>query len=953
MENNWIKFSFCGLATRLNSEGVEKKYFTNAHNSLGVKHGDITETTIVEGHKGFAYRTGKVSGITVYDFDIRSEYDRIVKAHPELEECYTVSTNKGYHIYFNYDGRITGKSGAMVDYDGVDTRNDMNIIYAPPTKYKLLDGNTARYKLLGGKLIDVPQYMIDGLKQFQTAKKQPTATKQHATKVEAVVGNVVKYTIQQLESLVLLLDAKRADSYDSWIAVGILLHKYNNSKESLELWERFSKQSKKYEKGCCVDKWNGFGNKYDKLTIGTLKYFARMDNPTGYALLEDMFGEVDHFETFDINQRYILSGPHEQTIRDQMLAWYNSENKLFAIKSAYDTGKTKTLHWLIEHTDAKRILIIVYRQTLAHNFYGGFKDYNVANYLDDDYKSDRLICQLESLPKLLGHNIFTGTYVVPGYDLVIIDESESVLNHTESPTIKCKSNTFEIVNAILKKSSKIVALDGDFGNRSYDYFKTLNNNEDFVVVRNKCVPYVKTWKFTNDEKAFSQKIVSAVEAGKKIFICSMSSEQAMRYEDMMLTECKCKVLLHSSKSDDGLKEKLQDVNALWVKYDVVIITPTVEAGVDFNVEHFDQMFTILSSKSTSQRGLLQMTARVRRLKNLDNEVYLNHIPFSTSASLYTYDEVDVMYNIQQLSDNLQLDDDNNLSNNNPFTNISKHNYLETLNKNKTYFVPYLTKLLKRKGQQYSFDGTDCKPTKGEPKGDEEKEDNINYTIQSIFNADQVCAGSYQILCKHQNTNKATEGDKYAIERYLYCHHWNISQKDLTIYDLTCIFRRTGALFNQKALMGEEVKSFCTDGGRDKDVDVKVRNKKLKYINEMLRMLEFKDADNKFIVDKVVDAEDFAKLSEKALDKCTLFADPTVRALFEMRKKDPATTKAFLGYANQFLKNYGVKIQSKSVGSGKKNKKKLCYTICYILPTFTKTELPKGLIPQNKGTKDTK
>jgi hypothetical protein len=62
-------------------------------------------------------------------------------------------------------------------------------------------------------------------------------------------------------------------------------------------------------------------------------------------------------------------------------------------------------------------------------------------------------------------------------------------------------------------------------------------------------------------------------------------------------------LVHSSKSDDTLKTKLQNVNALWVQYDVVIVTPTVESGVDFNVPHFHKMFAILSSGSTSQRGL--------------------------------------------------------------------------------------------------------------------------------------------------------------------------------------------------------------------------------------------------------------------------------------------------------------------------------------------------------------
>lgn len=79
------------------------------------------------------------------------------------------------------------------------------------------------------------------------------------------------------------------------------------------------------------------------------------------------------------------------------------------------------------------------------------------------------------------------------------------------------------------------------------------------------------------------------------------------------------------------------MNELWIQYDVVIVTPTVESGVDFNVPYFDKMFTILSSGSTSQRGLLQMTARVRNLTNLDMEVYLNKMPYAENANFYNID----------------------------------------------------------------------------------------------------------------------------------------------------------------------------------------------------------------------------------------------------------------------------------------------------------------------------
>jgi hypothetical protein len=101
----------------------------------------------------------------------------------------------------------------------------------------------------------------------------------------------------------------------------------------------------------------------------------------------------------------------------------------------------------------------------------------------------------------------------------------------------------------------------------------------------------------------------------------MSSERALRLKEKFSDH---KVLLHYSKSDDALKTQLKNVNDLWTEYEMVIIMPTVEAGVDFNVkEHFDKLYVVLSLGSISQRGLLQMCNRVRNLRSKEVKVLLN------------------------------------------------------------------------------------------------------------------------------------------------------------------------------------------------------------------------------------------------------------------------------------------------------------------------------------------
>jgi hypothetical protein len=67
---------------------------------------------------------------------------------------------------------------------------------------------------------------------------------------------------------------------------------------------------------------------------------------------------------------------------------------------------------------------------LTYDIYASFKHLDVKPYLDRDFTADRLIIQLESLLHLEGdHNIFNDIHEVPQFDLIVMDEIESLLNH--------------------------------------------------------------------------------------------------------------------------------------------------------------------------------------------------------------------------------------------------------------------------------------------------------------------------------------------------------------------------------------------------------------------------------------------------------------------------------------------------------------------------------------------
>ena len=51
-------------------------------------------------HNIFYIQTGERSNITVVDFDDKEVYEDLITKCLNLKKNYTVSTNKGYHLYF-------------------------------------------------------------------------------------------------------------------------------------------------------------------------------------------------------------------------------------------------------------------------------------------------------------------------------------------------------------------------------------------------------------------------------------------------------------------------------------------------------------------------------------------------------------------------------------------------------------------------------------------------------------------------------------------------------------------------------------------------------------------------------------------------------------------------------------------------------------------------------------
>ncbi len=112
----------------------------------------------------------------------------------------------------------------------------------------------------------------------------PKAELQKAEQIKRVYENMtVSQALEVAKKLMPMLKPSRADSYTEWMEVGWILYNVGEGcQEALELWINFSRLTTKenFSEAECVFRWNKMNR--CNYTIGSLKFFAKTDNPQLY-----------------------------------------------------------------------------------------------------------------------------------------------------------------------------------------------------------------------------------------------------------------------------------------------------------------------------------------------------------------------------------------------------------------------------------------------------------------------------------------------------------------------------------------------------------------------------------------------------------------------------------------------------------------------------------------------
>ena len=149
--------------------------------------------------------------------------------------------------------------------------------------------------------IDLKMYSDSQLPSLLSIRNKTETTPLKESKLEEVNNYKIKTTTRKLNrkkdtsstltdedkaeiyELVEMLNESRADNYDDWINLGFALHSIEpHNDDLLAIWDSFSQRSPKYDNSACEKYWNHMKIVPDGINLGSIHYWARLDNPVKY-----------------------------------------------------------------------------------------------------------------------------------------------------------------------------------------------------------------------------------------------------------------------------------------------------------------------------------------------------------------------------------------------------------------------------------------------------------------------------------------------------------------------------------------------------------------------------------------------------------------------------------------------------------------------------------------------
>lgn len=585
---------------------------------------------------------------------------------------------------------------------------------------------------------------------------------------------------------------------------------------------------------------------------------------------------------------------------------YDKEAKTQVIKAEKGTGKTYALEQYVKDTNPEYCLFISFRRSLSSEIIKRLSKYGFVNYSDIkgaiDNKHKRVIIQVESLHRIRWNK---------RCDLLVCDEIESTRSQFFSETCRLRNACIEKYEMLLESSKQAILMDADISANTINHIKQTRHGIIHYVENTykKVQSKFKEFYTSKQDKMFS-KLCEALDKGEKIVIATNRSVEFMeavkhqiniKYPDL-------KIQLFNSKTirNEAVADELADTDKL-KKYDVVMYSPTISAGVSIEYEHFNKCFCyfVNNGKVNSMR---QMINRVRKFST--NEFYFCLQTYGGSSKPQDIETMEKYISSNRFIDKPEFIfskekyDGTRLY---PYKNAGYWLWLynETeKNRDKNMFIFNFLREQHHAGigsMEWIPDQTDQTEQKPQPAPKITEEDiksattNLKYDkIIAIATANPINDTQKEDIAKRLSEEKTVSDDEiFSLKRKNLLNHYNFSERHINplfveIYGEKTV--KTAYTNRQKLLKG--LKSVCDDESRQfnglftdmtnvqDDLKKKYVSLKLVIGTELIKICGFKGLYDTKTRTKAQIEKGFKKhqklLKDKINDICDVLGKPTRR-----------------------------------------------------------------------------
>lgn len=334
-----------------------------------------------------------------------------------------------------------------------------------------------------------------------------------------------------------------------------------------------------------------------------------------------------------------LSYKEECTPYLSQIDMHSSDKQTIVLRSGMGSGKTTRIQeYLAALPPEISVLCIGYRRVLNSALAEKFDLLDYQQATSAQLSSSRRLCvQVDSLPRLLVPTDQTDEKLLRAlFDVVVVDEIESTLDHFASDTLCAKVLVcWKIFQLVVQRATKAIFADADAGVRTLEVVTALRLRqgeslpvvlENTFMLRTKERPennriMCDCFVWLNSLSAFFDKACELLFQKKPVYLATNSRGFAHAFRALVIARarvqneaalCEEDVLLIDKDVPESEKRGVRQCNTDWLKYKLVICTPTVGAGIDFHVPgHFHATFVYATDKSTTPREVNQQRGRVR------------------------------------------------------------------------------------------------------------------------------------------------------------------------------------------------------------------------------------------------------------------------------------------------------------------------------------------------------